>query len=482
MTMINSRPLPRSHRPDFWLPDLAGFEGPLYLAIADALAADISAGRLAAGIRLPTHRDLAEAVGVTVGTITRAYAEAARRGLVDGTVGRGTFVRRRHEPVASAEVIAHLDHSQSPAGVINLSVNRPAMGPQIEALRQTLGEITAAPELADWLGYTYPAGQPRHRAAGAAWLARSGLSVRPEQVVVTAGCQNAQTISLMAVTRPGDVLLTEALAYPGLTSLARHLGLELEPVAMDGEGIVPAAFDAACRGGGRRFAYLTPTVQNPTMAVMGESRRREIAAISRRHDVVVIEDDVHGFLYDGPALPPLASLIPERVLFVTSVSKSVLPALRVGYLAVPQVMVEQATEAIRVACLMAPPLMAEVVSRWILDGTAERLTRWQIEETKARVDLADRILGLQLGRSAIKPFHLWVTLDGGRRAEDVVAAARDVGVQIAGSAAFAVRRGDRLPEALRISVSGAADQATLATGLERLAPLLAAIPSRPALV
>src|SRR5215831_18889632 len=86
-----------------WTPDLRSRPGPRYAAIAEALAADAGEGRLRPGARLPTHRELADRLGVTVGTVTRAYAEAARRGLVSGEVGRGTFVRAPARPLGAAE-------------------------------------------------------------------------------------------------------------------------------------------------------------------------------------------------------------------------------------------------------------------------------------------------------------------------------------------------------------------------------------------
>lgn len=468
---------------DAWNPNLDGHDGPLYLAIADSLASAISDGTLAAGTRLPTHRDLAVRLGVTIGTITRAYAEAARRGLTDGTVGRGTFVRGRDPvpPGVGGLVGIDSDRPTIPGGtVINLSVNRPAMGPQLAAMQATLANLAGAPDLSAVMGYQFPAGSPAHRAAGAAWLRRAGVEVTPDQVLVTAGCQNAQTIALMTVARPGDILLTEALAYPGLTSLARRLGLTLEAVAIDGDGMRADALDAACRGGGRRFVYLTPTIQNPTGVVMSGERRRAIAAVAERHDAFLIEDDVHGFL--APKQIPIAMLAPERTIFVTSVSKALMPGLRIGYMALPRRLVDAATETMRATTLMAPPLMADIVARWIGDGTAERLTQWQVGEIARRNEIAERILGLPTpAQGRVRSFHLWLPVENGRRAADVVDAARALGVHVAAAGAFQVGRG-AAPEALRVSLSAASDMGELADGLSRLAEALRFCPDEPALV
>ena len=153
-----------------WAPDLSRHDGPRYLAIADALAADIESGRLEPGARLPTHRDLADRLGVTVGTVSRAYEEADRRGLIRGEVGRGTFVR----PPVGGE----LRHDR-PDGVggaaIDLSLNFPIPDIDDRRLGATLVSMAGRRGLSSLLEYQPHAGALRHRAAGAAWLARSGF-------------------------------------------------------------------------------------------------------------------------------------------------------------------------------------------------------------------------------------------------------------------------------------------------------------------
>src|SRR5437762_14239985 len=159
-----------------WRPDLRRRSGPRYAAIAEALAEDAAEGRLRPGVRLPTHRDLAGTLGVTVGTVTRAYAEAARRGLVSGEVGRGTFVRAVAGPALSAP---------PPDGraLIDLSANLPPAGAEgVEAatLSRTLAALARRRDLARLLAYPPEGGLPSHRAAGAEWVGRAGLAVEAE--------------------------------------------------------------------------------------------------------------------------------------------------------------------------------------------------------------------------------------------------------------------------------------------------------------
>jgi DNA-binding transcriptional MocR family regulator len=455
-----------------WLPELSGRSGPRYLAIADAIADAVRDGSLPPGTRLPTHRDLAWRLHVTVGTVTRAYAEAARRGLVGGEVGRGTYVLPQTarigptiDPLGSPAATSANPVYLSATGVINLSLNQATVGPQAEALARTMAALAAGGGrgLTDIVAYAPPAGMPLHRAAGRQWLSRAGLDLPIDRVLVSAGCQHAQTVALITLTRPGDTLLCEALAYPGLTALARHLGLTLEPVAIDAEGVRPDALEAACRHAGRRTLYLTPTVQNPTGAIMGESRRRELVRLAQRLEISLIEDDVFGFL--APGMTPLASLAPERTAFITSVSKALMPGLRIGFLGLPEAWVGRAAEAIRTTSLGASPIMAEVVARWLADGTADELTRFQVAEARARREMAAR----RLAHRGVKPggaaFHVWLPLHDTQAAEAVAAEARALGAPVASGSAFRVGRGPE-PAAIRVSLSAPADRATLARGLD----------------
>src|SRR5262245_26645264 len=285
-----------------WTPDLTTASGARYLAIVDALASDIDEGTLRDGDRLPTHRDLAYRLGVTVGTVTRAYAEAERRGLIQGEVGRGTYVRPQR--------LVPLPEPKVGDGVIDLSMNFPAGSYEDAMLSQGLAEIAARDGIGRLLDYQQYRGRADHRAAGAAWVKRFGLEVSPEQIVVTAGGQHAMAVVLGTLAGPGEVVLAESVSYPGLKSLADLFRFKLVGLAMDAHGILPEAFEKACRTDRARALFCMPTLQNPTGAHMPLERRREIAAIARRHGVAIVEDDIYGFLIkDAP--PPLVTLAPE---------------------------------------------------------------------------------------------------------------------------------------------------------------------------
>jgi DNA-binding transcriptional MocR family regulator len=288
-----------------WNPELSEASEPKYQALVDALHKDVESGRLPQGARLPTQRELATRLGIAIGTVSRAYAIAERRGIVNGEVGRGTFVRRRDPGFREGA-----DEAED-ADLIDLSRGRLVRDPRDPMLARTLNALSRRSDLNQLVDiYQPPAGMDRHRTAGAAWIARAGLEVDPERVVITSGTQHGAAVVLASITRPGDLILTEEVTYSGITALASLLHLKLQGLPMDGDGLEPDAFEAACRSGPPRALFCMATLQNPTGRTMPVARRRQLAAIAEAYDVAVLEDDVNGFLPADP-LPPIATFAPR---------------------------------------------------------------------------------------------------------------------------------------------------------------------------
>ena len=142
-----------------------------------------------------------------------------------------------------------------------------------------------------------------------------------------------------------------------MKNLAHLLHLRLKGLPTDDQGIIPEAFDKACRHDRARVLYTIPTIQNPLGTVMPEARRRQIAAIATTHNVAIVEDDVHSFMLSSPP-PPLSFFAPENSYYILSTSKSIAGGLRIGYLVAPQRMVEPLATSLRATVWMAAPLMA----------------------------------------------------------------------------------------------------------------------------
>jgi DNA-binding transcriptional MocR family regulator len=437
-----------------WLPDLEGRKGPVYRAIADALDEDIQRGALRAGTKLPPHRDLADHLGVTVTTITRAYTEAARRGLTSGHVGRGTFIR-------GSEV------EDGERGPIDLSVN--VLMPDREVL--TLEPRMFQRRVLPWtqlLGYVRSPGHLRHRQAMAAWLGRQGLMVAPDRIVLTAGAQHAILTALSVATKPGDTVLVEELTYSGVKEVARHLHLKLRSVAIDAEGLKPDALEAACRSSRARVLYCMPRLQNPTSAVMSDKRRRQIAAVAERYKLTVVEDDTYGFL--SPERAPLTTYLGDRGMFVTSLSKSLFPGLRLGCVVAPPAVAEKVSDAVWSTMIMTSPIGADLLCGWLEDGTAARIVEWKRHEVPARHAIAARVLeGHRYQSHSFSP-HLWLQLPARWSSDAFVAEMKARGVTISGAAQFAV--GDDPPRAVRICLGTPRTRAALELALGRVATAL----------
>jgi DNA-binding transcriptional MocR family regulator len=447
-----------------WEPRLEGRKGPRYRAIVEALAEDVAAGELRVGGRLPTHRDLADRLGVTVGTVSRAYSEAARRGLVSGQVGRGTFIRGGHDPAID---------TGDDDGPVDLGQNHPPDPPgqpQRAALLGALASLTARADAGRLLDYPAAGGNPADREAGASWIERSGVEASPQHVLVCTGSQHGLTVVLATQLGPGDLLLTESLTYAGLKSVAGLLHLRLKGLPMDAEGLRPEALEEACREGGAKALYLIPTLHNPTTAVMPEGRRREIVAIARAHGLAIVEDDVHGLLpLEHPR--PIAALAPERTYYLTSTSKTLAPGLRIAYVLAPPEMVARLSASLRATTWAVAPLMAAVASTWIADGTADALVAARRQEARERQSIArDRLAGADFDAKP-EAYYLWLRLPEPWRGDGFAAEARARGVLVTPAEAFAVGRAP-VPHAVRLCLGAARTRATLSRGLLAVAGLL----------
>jgi DNA-binding transcriptional MocR family regulator len=445
------------------LPPRGQRSGPIYREIADAIGREIESGRLKPGGRLPTQRVLARQLGVTLTTVTRAYVEAQRRGLLSGEVGRGTFVR----PGA-------LDIEGPEQGVLDLAVNALMPLPYMEELADRLAAAVPRSAGARIFSYQHHAGARHNRAAGSAWIGWTGLDAPIERVILTGGGQHAILLSLMSLAKPGDEILVEEFTYPGMTDLAAHLHLRLRTVALDREGIVPDSLDEACRSGTPAALYCISSFQNPTAALMSERRRQQIATIAVQHRLTVIEDDVFGFL--APEVKPLSSYLPEdQFFYITSTSKSIAPGIRIGYLLAPAAAIERLSASVLRTLVNAPPAMAELATSLITEGVAGRIAEWKGKEIAERQTIAARVLaGLDVQTQSKSP-HLWVRLPQPWHTDAFVARARHRGILLNSAESFAVGHETDV-QAVRITLGPPATRSALEEGLSEIVKMLNRVP------
>lgn len=453
-----------------WLPDIDRRAGPRYRAIAEAIADDIQAGRLTVGTRLPTHRDLAWRLGVTVGTVTRAYKEVTARGLVDGEIGRGTFVRdpRTHGWGRTRDP----DPAAAEAGPVDMGLNFPTeMADSEAALTATLAEIVADPRELRLADYDTNGGRRAHRAAFAEWIAASGVPATAETTLITAGAQHAISSALQTLTEPGDVVLCDPLTHPGFIGVASTLRLRTVGVDWDAEGMAPDALDAAIRQHRPKGLFLIPTVHNPTTLTLSETRRRDLARVIEHHGLPVIEDDLYRPYADDDVPPALAAFAPDLVLHLTSASKHLSPGLRVGALHMPPRLRPRGRAAIRDTIWMTAPLCVEVVVRWLADGTADRLRDSKRRAQRARVAEARRLLGPMVSIEAEASPHAWLRAPDAWDGVDAAAALLEDGVVTTAGDVFATVAGAGRGR-LRLALGRPGSYDATATGLRIVADTL----------
>jgi DNA-binding transcriptional MocR family regulator len=441
--------------------------GPRYLAIRDALEEAIREGRLAPGRRLPSHRLLARKLGVSVGTVTRAYEEALGRGLISGQVGRGTFVSYHPPPPLSV-----VDTSRFAGVTTDLYQNFPVPLPEIEgaAWARALDAIARETDHAALMRSSWSEISPRSRRAGEAWIARTGLRPEPAQVFDCPGPQAALCATLAALTEPGAVVLTAALAHPGIRAAVERFGLRVRGVRMDGEGIDPDALETACREESARILHVAPTVHSPTTATMSEERRRAISGIAERHDLTILEEEAAAFLLPEP-LPPVARFVPGRTVFLGDVWMALSLGLRTTYLLVPERLRPAMAGAIAATCGVTPFLTAEVAARWIESDVADRMIALRRAELAARNTLAARILARRTFRSHPYGHHLWLELPEPWRPDRFVRRAEQRGIAVNGADWFAVAPGPP-PAAVRVCIGGIPERDDLSRALGELDSLI----------
>lgn len=437
-----------------WKPDLTRFGGHPAEALAEAIADAIASGALPPGTRMPTHRELAYELGLAVATVSKAYSIVARRNLVSGEVGRGTFV------ASGPRMPTLADPEAEAAGTVDLRICMPPAVGQDVALAAAIEDVVRGGGARAMLRYPLPGGSPQQRGAAVAWLERLFAQTNAGEVLLTSGAHQAIAVAMTTVVGPGGVMLCDPLTYAGTAQLANVMGVHLRAVAGDGDGMLPEALEEAITRHAPRAVFLVPTFHNPMAYTMPQERREQLAAVAAKHDLVIIEDEIYADVLDRPP-KPFAALEPERTILITSLSKSVCVALRVGFMRLPQRFVAQAENNLQSLVLANPPLMAEVAANLIMTGRAEDLRRKVVGEVEARYRVARAALADVSFVGSPQCPHLWVPMPDQNRMNDVASALARQGYWVAAGRDFAVAR-DQYPAGLRIALGPTAHRHKIA--------------------
>lgn len=427
-----------------WVPRLQASTQPAYLLIPELIAEDMRSGRLAPRERLPNLRDLAPLLHLNYTTVVRGFAEARQRGLIASRPGLGSFVRGSFIGLPlRAGTGAEMTMNMPP------EVDDPAL---LQRLQLSAQEALAAGALNDLLRYQDFGGTLRDRQAGALWLGRWLPQVRAEQVLVAPGIHSALAALVSLLVKPGQSLAVEALVYPGMKAIASQLGVQLHPLPMDADGLLPLPFEKACKTLPIGALYLCPTLQNPTTATLPIRRREWLADIAQRYSVPLIEDDAYGML--PAATPPtLAEYAPELTYYISGLSKCLGAGLRVAYVHAPSVRAtERLAGALRATTVMASPLTNVMATAWLEQGLAQEVLDAIRRECAWRSHRAQQALGAHGARVQPQGFHVWQPLPDDCNAAELALQLRGLGVAAVAGSAFSTDRNP--PQALRICLGG----------------------------
>ena len=359
-----------------------GFDrSPAYVGLADALRELIGDGRIGYGTRLPSERDLTEALGVSRTTVTRAYAVLRDSSYAEARQGSGTFTR-----LPGGRTRA-LDRALWPSdvgnGVIDLVCAAATAPPGIAAVY-----AEAAADLPAHLGGHgyFPAGMPDLQAAIAATYDARGLPTAPEQIIVTPGALAATAVIGSALAGPRDKVLVESPTYPNAVRALRTGGGRLATLALDPSGWDLEAVAGALARHRPRLVHLMPDFHNPTGLMMSDPDRASYARLLGKHGATPVVDEAHHLLRldDGPVGTPFASYAKDAVC-VGSASKAVWGGLRLGWIRAPHALVDPLTRA-RVGLDLGVPVLEQLVLTRLLTGDLEGVVRTQRERLREQRD------------------------------------------------------------------------------------------------
>lgn len=445
--------------------ELSSTFDPKYRAIYKCLAHLITENILIKGSKLPPHRQLADKINVTSVTVSRAYKELERNGLIIGIIGKGTYVNDNKLANSNQDKFQNYHPS---ASSIDLSKSSSIHTPEIRSsISKVRNKVRLTHLLDDYLGeYGPELGFTEHKQSGLNWLLHSGVKGNIDQIACTNGAQHALLCSLLMTTNPGDTIVADEFTYPGLIQLCKQLGRKLVGIASDESGMNPGVLSDFCSCNSCSAIYLCPEIHNPTGLIMPQSRRKELVEVCREYNLFIIEDSVFSVLSDANQ-QPIQAIAPERTMLISSLSKIFLPGLRVGYLYFPENFKHKATDVLRDSGWMASPVNHQMASVLIDDGQAFELLSIQKEEILRRKKLVEGYLeNIQYTTSKYSP-HYYLQLPEHKKASAVVDDLKQAGIFALTCASFSVSKKNR-DRFVRVSISCPGDDAELMFAFETL--------------
>ena len=441
-----------------WTPDRKNLKRPCYLALANALEADIVSGKLASGTRLPPQRELADFLELNFTTVTRAYDLCREKSLIYGVVGKGTFVA----PYSSGKPALNTVRNSSP--YIELGVVKgfdKLKAPVIEASKSVLQKGY----IEELYTYTEPAGHLHQRAAGAHYMAQMDVRTDSEHTAIFSGAQNVISAALLSLFRIGDKIAVDEYTYSNLIGTARLSHIRLVPIKGDTSGMSADELKCACVNGDIKGVFLMPNCANPTTCTIPEKRKDELAEVIAAHRLTLIEDDNTG-------IPPICGgsyhsmfyRLPEQTVYICSSTMALCSGLRVAFAAFPETFKEPLLNALFHLNIKTSSLDAEIMTELILSGKAAKMLEQKSLLAAKRNKIFDGIFPEAAPPGCPDAFFRWLPvretgLDGAAIEREMLKR----NVNIYSSHRFTVLRNPG--KFLRVAISSPSDDGQLEKGL-----------------
>lgn len=439
---------------------------PRYMQIAHGLIHEIKRGRLLPGEYLPSSRDLAAALEVNRKTIVTAYDELMAQGWLVSAGTRGTMVstslpraEESYDDAPAPGVRAASDETEFPflaapdrpiaipAGrwrKLDEGVPDPRLLPA-DLLPRAYRKAAEACAQEGSLSYRDPRGAPALRRAVADMLRRQrGLMVSADHVCITRGSQMGVFLTARILIRPGDCVLVERLTHEPAVAAFRACGAKIVTVGLDEDGIDVSDVERACRRHRVRAIFVTPHHQFPTTVAMRPERRLRLLELARQFAFAVIEDDYdHEYHFGAQPLLPMASYAPARIIYTGSMSKLLVPALRIGYVVAAPRLIQALAYQVSLIDGMGNSITEAVAAHLLESGEVRRHIRKTAPIYRARRDAFAHSLDAALGdwidyRVPDGGLAFWLRFRDPAMLDRIEAGATDRGLSFADSHSYAV--------------------------------------------
>ncbi|MDQ0255858.1 GntR family transcriptional regulator of abcA and norABC [Evansella vedderi] len=398
-----------------------------YKKIVNFITDKITRGEWSIGMKIPSQRELASLFEVNRSTVITALEELKAEGLLESKMGQGTMVTNNtwtllgvSKPVnwnenvslgfhkQSMKMVKDINEIETKKGHIQLGKSElsPEMFPA-KQLKQIMKKVTG--DLSP-LSYEEPRGNYQLRQAICSYLEKKGIFTSPDSILIVSGALQALQLIAIGLLRKGSTIFLERPSYVFSLSVFQSAGMDLRGLPMDREGLLVNEISNNQEGKGNTVLYTIPTFHNPTGITLGEERRKELLHVCEKEQIPIIEDDVYGDLWiDDP--PPLALKGRDRygnVLYLGSLSKTLTPGLRIGWIVGPESVIERLSDLKMQTDYGSSSLSQRVALEWLSSGLYESHLSFVRQQLKIRRNVAVKALSQHL-----KGLASWSVPEGG---------------------------------------------------------------------